>query len=111
MEESRIYDLDGKVLFLGTGYSTNTSFHLAEERASFTKKFHEEGCAVMVDGLRRWAEFEMLILDTDDFRKIGSDFESTQIFIGLQIGKTICKSFKIKDLINFGIDWISRNRK
>lgn len=46
---ARLYEFDAKVLFLGTGYSTNTCFHLAEERANFSKQTQEEGCAVLIE--------------------------------------------------------------
>lgn len=107
---ARLYDLNGKVLFLGTGHSTNTCFHLAEGRASFSKKTQTEGCAMLVNGLRKWVEFEMPVLDTDDFEIIGTNFEKTQSFTVNQIGGAKCKLFKIHDLIDFATHWMSKNR-
>lgn len=109
---ARIYDLDGKVLFLGTSYSTNTGFHLAEDRASFPKQTHKEGCAMMVDGLRKWVPFEMPILETDDFEQIGADFEKVDFFYTVgKIGDATCKLFKMKELVYFATEWMSNNRK
>ena len=72
-----VYDLDGRVLLLGVGYNNNTSMHLAEYRADYpTKTVEPEGAPVAVDGCRQWVVFDELDLVTDDFERIGRDFEA-----------------------------------
>ena len=52
---ARIYDLNGFVLLLGVGHSSNTSIHLAEYRADFpTKRIVQEGAPISQAGLRTW---------------------------------------------------------
>ncbi len=71
----RIYQLDGKVLLLGVGFGNNTSLHLAEHRAEYpTKKWEKTGCAMVVDGKRKWVTFEGFDYDEEDFVRIGADF-------------------------------------
>ena len=69
---AKIYDLDGWILLLGVGHSSNTSLHLAEHRASFAnKKVVQQGAPIRVNGVRRWATFEDMDWDASDFDRIG----------------------------------------
>ena len=50
---ARIYDLNGFVLLLGVGHSSNTSIHLAEYRADFaTKRVVQESAPVSQEGVK-----------------------------------------------------------
>ena len=72
---ARIYDLNGFVLLLGVGHSSNTSIHLAEYRADFPIKcVVQEGAPVSQAGLRRWTTFENINVDASDFDHLGADF-------------------------------------
>ena len=72
----RLYELDGKVLLIGTGYDKNTSLHLADMRAEYPGKHTcVEHSAVSEEGKRVWKAYETLFVDGNDFEKIGEDFE------------------------------------
>ena len=71
---ARVYELDGDVLLLGVGHDSNTSLHLAEYRSGRARP-GRNGAPLVVDGERRWVEFEDVELDSSDFPLIGESFE------------------------------------
>jgi aminoglycoside 3-N-acetyltransferase len=110
---ARIYDLDGYVLLLGVGHGNNTSLHLAEERAHYPgKKRMRDGAPILVDGERRWIEFEKLEDDDEDFPRLGADFERDTglVRIGI-VGEATARLMPQRPLVDYAVKWIERNRK
>lgn len=108
---ARLYDLDGWVLLLGVGHDSNTSLHLAEHRACWPgKSLHREGAAVLVDGQRRWIEYELVQLSTDDFPIIGQAFEATHGIAPGYIGQAEARLIPQRALVDFATDWMTRHR-
>lgn len=72
-----VYDLDGRVLRLGT--DANTSLHLAESRAAARSDDPwprvENGAPVLVDGEREWLTFAELGDTAADFRATEAAFD------------------------------------
>ncbi len=63
-------------MLIGVGHGNNTSLHLAEHRADWPgKRSMKNGCAMMVEGRRRWVEYEALDVDSGDFDALGRDYE------------------------------------
>lgn len=110
---ARIYDLDGWVLLLGVDHSNNTSLHLAEFRANFPgKKTAKNGSPVFVNGTRQWVAFEDVDYDEEDFSKLGEDFAKEN---GLEIrglvGQGETRLMSQRALVDYGVEWLERNRK
>lgn len=109
---ARVYDLDGTVLFLGTTHATNTSFHLAEYRASLDLARSTHASAVLVDGEREWIEWEDLEIDDGDFSECGEAFEKRHpdfVETG-RVGVGEAKLFSQRSLVDFAVDWFESNR-
>lgn len=105
----RMYDLDAKVLLLGVGYNSCTCFHMAEALIESLEKV-KMGAAIMENGIRVWKWFEDIDYDSDDFDKIGADFEkNNNVDIG-HVGNAISKLFNIRRAIDYGVDWLKENR-
>jgi aminoglycoside 3-N-acetyltransferase len=108
----KFYELDGKVLLIGVGYDKNTSIHLADVRAEYPGKHAcVEHSAVTEDGKRVWKAYETLFVDGEDFTDIGADFEATHIVHTAPIGGTELKVMKQRELVDFAVEWIEKNRK
>mgnify|MGYP004607984799 FL=1 len=107
----RLYELDGKVLQLGTGYDKNTSLHLADMRAEYPKK-HTciEHSAIFENGKRIWKAYETLSVDGEDFEKIGEAFEKEHPVSTVQIGNAAVKLMRQRELVDFAVAWIEKNR-
>jgi aminoglycoside 3-N-acetyltransferase len=96
----RLYDLDAKVLFLGTRYATCTAFHLGEHRAGAVR-FRSDGAPMMIEGVRTWVAFEAPDYDTEAFDDIGAEFEARSGVRVVKIGAADCRLFQIRAAVDF----------
>ena len=108
----KLYELDGKVLLLGVGYDKNTSIHLADVRAEYPSKHNcVEHSAIMENGKRVWKAYETLFVDGEDFVDIGAAFEEAHSVNIATIGSATIKLMKQREIVDFAVDWIEKNRK
>lgn len=109
---ARMYELDATVLLLGVGHGNNTSLHLAETRAEWPSKSLSADCAkVMVDGVATWVDFDELRPDESDFDTIGDAFAATGRQIQGRVGQATALLMRQRDIVDFGVGWISANRR
>lgn len=108
----RLYKLDGYVLLIGVDYDKNTSIHLADAKAEYPgKHYGNESSAIMVNGERKWVTYNTLVVDGEDFVDIGKDFEKENKVKTVIIGNAVCRLMKQRDIVDFAIKWIEKNRK
>jgi aminoglycoside 3-N-acetyltransferase len=110
----RLYDENSWVLLIGAPYGSNTSFHLAEYRSTFRSK-ETVRCSspITVEGHRRWITYEDINYNSDDFEKLGADFEKRheqEIMFG-KIGHAESRLFKMRSCVDFAEDWLPKNRR
>ena len=109
---AKLYEIDGYVLLLGTGYDKNTSLHLADVRANYPSKHMEENSsAMMVNGKREWVTYSTLYVDGEDFEEIGKAFEETMAVNKVRLGNAQLRFMKQRELVDFAIEWIEKYRK
>jgi aminoglycoside 3-N-acetyltransferase len=109
---ARVYELNGHVLLLGVEHGNNTSLHLSEHRADWPGKRKQlQGAAMMVDGARQWVRFEQVHYDSEDFAQIGWDFVQTGKVKAGQVACAKAQLMRQRDVVDFGVDWIARNRQ
>lgn len=107
----KLYDLDGHVLLLGVEHWNNTSLHLAEQRANFPGKGTiKTGCAMLVDGKRRWVDLELFQTYGDDFGQIGVAFDRAYDIQVHKIKNAEVRFFKQRLVVDFAVDWIEKHR-
>lgn len=109
---ARLYDLDARVLLLGAGHECLTSLHLAEYRADYSgKRTILRGAPLMVDGERRWVEFEDIDWTDKDFAELGRAFSASS---GRVLrGRVACADAQLMShqaLVDFAVQWMARNR-
>lgn len=109
---AKVYELDGDVLLLGVDHDNNTSLHLSEYRADYpSKKEKKLGTPLIKDEVRIWTEFTDINYDDEDFINIGKDFYKTgKIIIG-KTGNTFSQLFSQKEIVDFSVKWIEKNRR
>lgn len=108
----KLYELDGLVLLMGVGYDKNTSLHLADVRAAYPGKHNcLEHSAVMENGRRVWKEYETLFVDGADFPAIGTAFEKEYAVPKAPLGNGTLRLMKQRELVDFAVQWIEKNRK
>lgn len=110
---ARIYEAEGWVLLLGVGHGNNTSIHLAEYRADYPgKKETVQKAPMIVDGQKKWVAYREVEIDAEDFDRIGADFErDTGLVRRGSLGGAACLLMPQKPLVDYAVDWMTRNRK
>ena len=108
----RLYALDGHVLLIGVGYDKNTSLHLADARAEYPGKHTVmESSAILAQGKRVWKTYETLFVDGADFSAIGRDFEQACPVSKVSLGNGSLTLMRQRQLVDFAVSWMERNRK
>ncbi|WP_211746502.1 AAC(3) family N-acetyltransferase [Paenibacillus sp. Marseille-Q4541] len=110
----RLYELGAHVVLLGCGHGRNTSFHLAEYRANFAGKEEiEHRAPVLSDGVKQWITYQDYNICSDDFQKLGADYESSALssYTKAQIRWAPCFMAPQRALVDYGTTWLSTNRK
>lgn len=104
----KIYDLNGYVLLIGVDHSNNTSLHLSEHIVG-NRAIFSNGAPIIKNGIRVWKEYEKYDYDSEEFNKIGNNFEQEfQIRQGF-VGNAFCKLMKQTELVDFGVKWFREN--
>lgn len=108
----KLYELDGYVLLIGVGYDKNTSLHLADARAEYPGKHcSTEHSAMMINGKREWVSYQTLSVDGEDFEQIGAAFELLEKVSQAPLGNSRIRLMRQRDVVDFAVDWIPKNRK
>jgi aminoglycoside 3-N-acetyltransferase len=109
---ARIYDLAGSVLLLGVGHERNTSLHLAEYRATYSRKrIISSAAPILVDGKRQWVTFQGIDLDDEDFPQIGAAFaDATGLVRQGKVGQATALLMPQRPLVDFAVQWMEVHR-
>lgn len=108
----KLYELDGWVLLIGVGYNKNTSLHLADARAEYPGKHNcVEHSAIIENGRRVWKAYETLFVDGEDFDQIGAAFEERYDVHRAMMGKAELRLMRQRELVDFAVEWIEKNRR
>ncbi len=108
---ARIYDLDGKILLLGVNHYNNSSLHLAEYRSEFSgKNYITNGSSMIIKKKKQWVEYEDLDHNSDDFERLGIDFESEINYVPGKVGIAETRLISQRKIVDFAIEWFRENR-
>lgn len=108
---ARLYELDAHILLLGVDHDKNTSLHLAEYRwnGSATRRT-TESTPILLDGQRRWVDYDDIDHDSSDFLTIGRAFEATSDFNVGTVGKATAKLLSLPEMVDFAVEWMNDHR-
>jgi aminoglycoside 3-N-acetyltransferase len=101
-----------KILLIGTGYDSCTALHLSEYRAPGLETYRD-GASMLVDGERKWVEYDMADLESDDFPPLGMAFEREhpEAVTRCKIGQADTRVIDMDTLVDFGTEWITKWRE
>lgn len=105
----KLYHAKSRVLLLGVGYDSCTSFHLAEAQID-EMPVKRMGTALSENGVRVWKWFDDFEYDPDDFELIGKEFEENHIVHTGKVGNAECKLFDMREGVDFAKAWLLKNR-
>lgn len=109
---AKIYELRGSILMIGVGYDANTSLHLAEYRASYASKTIKCCHAPITEnGKRKWASFEDVEMNDEDFSGICKAYEeSGGVFSKGKVGYAESILIPHQKIVDFATEWIEKYR-
>ncbi|MYL64804.1 aminoglycoside N(3)-acetyltransferase [Bacillus hwajinpoensis] len=105
---AKIYELNGKILFLGVGHESNTSLHLSEH-AKKNQVYVTKSAALLENGERVWKTYNEIDYDSECFEKIGYEFERIENYQTMKIGGAVCKLFDQRKVVDFGRKWYAEH--
>lgn len=105
----RLYDLDARVLLLGSGHENNSSFHLAEYRVPRPRRGQAAGAVATPSG-RRWTVYDDVALDSGDFDALGAAFDATGATRVGTVGSAQARLMRQRDAVDFAVGWLPANR-
>ncbi|MER5434531.1 AAC(3) family N-acetyltransferase [Streptomyces sp. NPDC002588] len=101
---ARLERLGARVLLLGAGYGTCTSFHLAEYRIP----------APLVEigrpGAAGWEVVTEVSIDSDRFDELGYDFERDRTVVRGKVGAADVRLFPVADAVAYAERWLAVHR-
>lgn len=121
----RLYEMDARILLLGTEYDACTALHLAEARFEATPSRVHGAPVLAEDGRREWCEYKDFVYDADRFLWIGHDYERSarkrvddrserkrdppgaDICVGA-VGSATCRLISMRPLVDFALAWLRR---
>lgn len=110
---ARIYDLDGWILLLGTNFQCATSLHLAEYRAKYPKKRQvKRGSPIVLEGTRKWVEYQDFDWDDSDFAAIGTSYvEKSGLVRSGRVANGMAQLMPQRPFIDYAVGWMEKNRR
>ncbi|QFP75720.1 aminoglycoside N(3)-acetyltransferase [Deinococcus sp. AJ005] len=103
---SRVYDLNGRVLLLGT--ENNSSLHLAEVRSGKGATVPFSG-PIRVNGQPQWVTFDECDYDEDAFPPVKAAFEASGAVTVGRVGSATAKLMSQRALVDFAVQWWTAN--
>lgn len=108
---ARLYELDAKVLLLGTSHDNNTSLHLAECRGTWPgKRRAQQASAMLTERGREWVTYSETEQHTSDFGAAGSAFSATGAEALGPVGAAPARLMSQRALVDFAASWFTENR-
>jgi aminoglycoside 3-N-acetyltransferase len=107
----RLDKLDAQVLMIEVGYWAFTGFHLAEYLYTPRPPKRTYACVVTdPDGTTRWAEYDDVVLDDQEFEDIGQSLEKNMAVKRGKVGHAQCRLVPLHAAVEFAADWMRGHR-
>lgn len=108
----KLYQLNAKILLLGVNHENDTSLHYAEWKAKIPNHpIAKYGAAILENGKKTWKRWEQIDYNSEDFERIGEDFEKSVKYKPKLIGQAESHLVMMREVVDFGVQWLLKNRK
>ena len=96
----KLYDLNAKVLLIGTDFDSNTSIHLAENYIN--RETIKEKSKISLNGTEKWIEYDNIEFNIyDDFIDLQKSFYTDHKVNIVKVGKANIEAFNMKECVDF----------
>lgn len=103
-----LYERDAAILLLGVGYAVCTAFHLAEYRLPARRRDYQ--CLVSDGGARRELRFSGIVLDDEDFPRLGAHLDGEPFVRRGRVGGADSRLLPIRAAVDTAVAWMRENR-
>ncbi len=104
----QLYDLNARVLLIGTGYDTCTILHLAERRALRGMPAELAAAPMMVDNERRWVTYLMPAANSDSFLGMQILLDGLPSTSRGKIAQADARILSTKDSVDVATAWLAK---
>ncbi|WP_068267783.1 AAC(3) family N-acetyltransferase [Caviibacter abscessus] len=106
-----MYDLNAKILMIGTDFETNTSIHLAENFLG--RETIIEKSKMKHNEIDKWVEFKNIEVDIyDDYLEIQKLFYDYLSIKPIKVNEAEISCFRLKECVNFSKQYyLDRGKK
>ncbi|MGW6272667.1 aminoglycoside N(3)-acetyltransferase [Streptomyces sp. NPDC055060] len=105
---ARLEAARARVLLLGAGFDSCTSFHLAEYRLAGPEETNS--FAVMTPEGRRWTTVREPSISEERFDELGADFERDRPVVRGTVGAALARLFPVADAVAYAERWLDTHR-
>ncbi|MEV0221308.1 AAC(3) family N-acetyltransferase [Streptomyces sp. NPDC050704] len=105
---ARLEELGARVLLLGAGYDSCTSFHLAEYRIPSPRV--EVGRPVRTPEGPRWEVVTEVSISAERFDELGADFERDRPVVRGRAGAADVRLFPVAEAVAYAQRWLALHR-
>lgn len=108
----KLYELEGYILLLGAPTDSNSSLHLAEykQKNTFIKEKIWD-VKLRINGEEKWTTYKDINNESDDFNKIFDDFNRNTNYVAEgKIGEATSYLFPMREIVDYGVNWMNKNR-
>ncbi|MFD9629743.1 aminoglycoside N(3)-acetyltransferase [Streptomyces violascens] len=105
---ARLEDAGARVLLLGAGYDSCTSFHLAEYRVP--GPMTEVSFAATTPEGRKWLTVRDTSITSERFDELGADFERDEEVVRGTVGAAVCRLFPVREAVAYAERWLPIHR-
>lgn len=106
----KLNKMNARVLMIGVGYWSCSSFHLAEYLYTPQPPHRAYACVVQTADSQRWEEYEDVVLDDSQFEDIGDLLERNMPVGRGTLGRAQCRLLPMQEAVNFAAEWMATNR-
>lgn len=116
----KLFAESAQVLMIGVGYGAFTGFHLAEYLYTPDPPRRKYACVLAAgSGGRRWAYYEDVVLDDQEFEVIGQSLEEslagalgeTVTIKRGKVGSAQCRLVPLRPAVEFAGEWMVKHRR
>ena len=104
----RLYELDAKIVQIGVGWDTCTSFHLAEALSAYPGR--KKGM-VLVRSRRGWERVPELVYSEEDYERLaGGCVRDDQTMLHGHVGAAAIRVSSMRAMVDLAVRWLVTHR-
>ncbi len=99
-----LYRLDARIILIGVDFNRCTALHLAEQRRWPDRARVREGAPLVINGTRRWVDFEIAaVMDDDEFLTVGTSAMKAGLVTQAPLGEARAQLASMREIVDHAV--------